>query len=94
MSSPLPNMADRMLANDIKSQMLRVERNRVSDSQLRVTKAYEKASSSSKCNCNCHSTSQLTPQQIAEDREWERKKLEQHIKFIEQVKKDSACIIL
>lgn len=96
MSFSSQNIADRMLANDIKSQMLQVERNRVSDeSRLKARKAFEQVISPSKpCTCNCHSKPTLTDKEIEEDREWRRNLYKETEEFIEKVKKESSCAIL
>ena len=63
MSYPTSNIADRMLANDINSRMLRAERDRMADERrARVNREYERALSSSssesestcKCKCKCN----------------------------------------
>jgi hypothetical protein len=63
MSYPTSNIADRMLANDINSRMLRAERDRIADERrARVNREYERALSSSssedesacKCKCKCN----------------------------------------
>jgi hypothetical protein len=109
MSYPTSNIADRMLANDINSRMLRAERDRIADERrARVNREYERALSSSSsedesaCKCRCKCNAEPLSKEEIEYRADLMKRLEKFDResqarweaFDRRRKEESICTIL